>query len=200
MSGCSFAKRNDDPHKDVLKYSMLEIPPGLDTPVGTEALLIPEGQVGTGYDLDESPAALGSSITAKSLIEEPLQGVSVFDEQGIPVLLIDDELDSSWRRLRFTIEHLNFQLLETDIVGNRYRIFYQLPQLSPEELGFFRRLWRGTKKLWQREVRIAGREYWLALSAMEGKTKIAVQSSSGVPMIDHTTATLLSEIAKRLGS
>lgn len=121
QSGCAWTRSKlgmDAKYQDSVQNSPLEVPPGLDMPVTTGAVVVPD--VTPNPNLE--PLVTSSTVPASSVATTP-SGAAV---AGIDAFTMDDTVDSAWRRLGLALAKI-----EGVTVGDRaqllnsYEVNYQ---------------------------------------------------------------------------
>jgi uncharacterized lipoprotein len=137
LSGCSWFGKNEPEYLASVEVEPLEIPPGLDNPVGPTQVVIsaPHMRMPAGDELEPRPPLVVSTAgkqDANSYMAWSAQGAYLF---------VKDTPESVARRLRFAIENSGMKMLERNDSGSHK--FHYKQNMNTDE-GFFSNMafWR----------------------------------------------------------
>ena len=139
ISGCKAFGNNEPEYLASVESAPLKIPQGMDTPRGSEQVIIsvPQMRIPEGDELEPMPPRVVSTAG-----KQDANSYLAWSAEGA-YLLVKDTPESVAGRLRYAIENTGMRLLERDDSGGHK--FHYAQQMPPEE-GFFSRMafWRSS--------------------------------------------------------
>lgn len=170
----------------------LEVPPDLSEPVRDTSMKVPstaatvEGPVGEAPeppDLDDSPLPEAPEIDLPR------------DEAGAPYLVLDDTIQSAWRRTGYALERSGFTIQTRDESRWLYSIVYVPAAEKEDGGGFFSWLFgRDDEPPEEKQYHVS------LVGTAEDQTRVMVLNDAGDPETATAAERILSLLADRLKS
>jgi uncharacterized lipoprotein len=137
LTGCSWFGKDEPEYLDSVEGEPLQIPEGLDSPIGARPVVIsaPKMRTPTGDELEPMPPRVVSTAG-----KQDTNTFMAWSAEGV-YLMVKDSPESVARRLRFAIERSGMNLLERDDTG-AHKFQYRHERISED--GFFKKMmfWR----------------------------------------------------------
>ncbi|WP_376691274.1 hypothetical protein [Wenzhouxiangella sp. EGI_FJ10409] len=191
LGGC-FNRERDPVYVSSEEISPIEAPPGLDQPATRDTYDVP------GYSLPEL-AAQGQQerppeVQPSSVAERSRSQIR-FGRKGL-YLAVEDQPDSVWRRLGFSLDRGEMQLRQIDETERRYRFSFSHEPIRPD-MGFFDRI-----TFWSRPEAIDYSGEYVARVASEaegGVTRVELLDDDGDVVEMDRAEFVLARLRERLG-
>lgn len=194
LCGCGLLDFIDrgDAYEESQPSPPLEVPPDLSRPVEDPGMNVPEttspaqAQVGEAPeppDLDNTPLPEAPDI------ELPR------DDSGAPYLVLQDSIQSAWRRTGYALERTGFTIESRDDARWLYAVRYSGADEEDDDGGFFGWLFGND------DEKRGERLYQVSLvGAGEGTTNVVVLDETGEPDSSEAATRILALLATRLQS
>lgn len=170
----------------------LDVPPDLSKPAEDPGMSVPDaigGVPGPVGDAPLPPDLDGSELPEAPEIELPR------DESGAPYLVLEDTVQSAWRRTGFALERSGFSIAHRDDLRMVYVVRYTPARRNEDSGGFFSWLFgRGDG-----EPETGQQQYQVSLvGAGEDRTHVMVLDRAGEPEDSESAERILAIVAERL--
>jgi uncharacterized lipoprotein len=189
MAGC-FNRDRQPIYVDSEEVPAIEVPDGLSEPGFRPTYRIP------GYSLPQLAAAGDEARPPRILSSteaEASRSHIRFGPTGL-FLEVDDEPDSVWRRLSFSLNRSGMSVRQVDESSRRYRFEFQHAPEEIEPTGFARlAFWR------DREVADYSGIYLAEVQADGNRTRVALLGQSGEVLDMERAEYVLAVLRERLG-
>lgn len=182
----------EDDYKRSEQRPPLEVPPDLSEPVNDQSLAVP--------DNSQLPADGTESLEPPDLDNSPLPEAPEVDlpkdQSGTPYLVLQDTVESAWRRTGLALQRTGFVIEKRDEARRLYTVRYRPPAEEEEEGGFFSWLFGGDD-----EDGDKGRDLYQVsvVGSGESESRVTVLDESGAPQTGGTAERILALLADRLG-
>lgn len=182
----------EDNYKESERRPPLEVPPDLSDPVNDQSMSVP--------DREQVPQGGTERVEPPDLDNTPLPDAPTVDlprnEDGVPYLVLEDSVESAWRRTGLALERTGFTIEERDEARRLFTVRYVPPEEREDDGGFFGWLFGGDDD----EDRERGGVYRVSVvGAGEAESRVTVLDESGEPQSGETAERILSLLAERLG-
>lgn len=192
VGGC-FNRERQPVYVNSEEIRAIQVPPGLDQPNTRNAYEVP------GYSVPELAAQGGQErppeVLPSAQAEESRSHIR-FGSSGL-YLAVEDEPDSVWRRLGFSLNRGDMQLQQTSTEDRRYRFSFSHEAIRPEKSGFFSRLafWREAELIDYSGLYMAR----VVEGERDGQTRVELLDADGSVVDMDRAEFVLARLRDRLG-
>jgi uncharacterized lipoprotein len=195
LAGCGFVHRHfahdDTAYRKAAQDRPLEIPPDLDTPSTSGALIVPPAPGASSTASASASTSIGSSATPNSL--PPAASIQPGVQIGGDGMRVNDGVENTWARVGLAVERSGVAtLVERDEAGHAYTV--ETTGQTTEKAGWFKRaitLGHASRKV-AAKVRLVVR-----VTGDGADSKVAVEGASDEASQDAARS-LLAALRQRL--